>query len=188
MEPRATSSAAKTFPIGKSTLLGFAVAIVLALAVAGSVYLSMINHGHSFARLFAWQLGSWGFWALVAPLVLRHGSGHLITSRSFASRLVIHVVVRLALIAMHDAVTAALTVWTRPFCPLPAGTFVGNLSAQLPSILVIDAFLYAVLVMGGSAYHQHRRARQLDLRESRLQTELARAQLHALRLEIQPHF
>ncbi|HZM63369.1 MAG TPA: histidine kinase [Vicinamibacterales bacterium] len=176
------------FPIGRSMLLGAGVAIALALAVAGSVYLSMINHGHSFARLFAWQLGSWGFWALVAPLVLRLGSGHLITSRSFASRLVILVVVGLVLIAMHDAVTAAFTVWTRPFFPLRAGTFVGNLSAQLPSIVVIDAFLYTVLVMGGGAYHQHRRARELDLRESRLEAELARAQLHALQLEIQPHF
>jgi two-component system LytT family sensor kinase len=33
-----------------------------------------------------------------------------------------------------------------------------------------------------------RRARMLELRESRLETDLARAQLDALRLEIQPHF
>jgi LytS/YehU family sensor histidine kinase len=52
----------------------------------------------------------------------------------------------------------------------------------------MDVFVYSILVVGGSAYAGHRRARQLDLRESRLEAELARAQLHALQLEIQPHF
>ena len=45
-----------------------------------------------------------------------------------------------------------------------------------------------ILVATGSAYGARQRARQLDLRESRLEAALARAQLDALRLEIQPHF
>src|SRR5262245_49621345 len=188
MEPRATSSAAETFPIGKSTLLGFAVAIVLALAVAGSTYLSMMDHGHSFARLFAWQLGSWGFWALACPMVLRLGGGLLTGGRSLFNRLAPAVVLGLALIAIQDVVTAALTVWIRPFYPLLPGRFTGILIRQLPSLLVIDTFVYLLLLVGGSAYSQYRRARQLDLRESRLEAELVRAQLHALQLEIQPHF
>jgi signal transduction histidine kinase len=169
-------------------LISFGVAIALSLAVAGSVYLSMIDHGHSFIRMFAWQLGSWGFWALVAPLILRLGGQRLSGTSPVATRVTVTIVVGLALIAVHDVVTAAFTVWTRPFYPLETGTLTGNLITQLPSILVIDAFLYTMLVVGGAAYYQHRRARQLDLRESRLAAELARAQLDALRLEIQPHF
>src|SRR5262245_4919623 len=188
MEPRATSSAAETFPIGKSTLLGFAVAIVLALAVAGSTYLSMMDHGHSFARLFAWQLGSWGFWALACPMVLRLGGRLLTGDRPLLYRLALAVVLGLALIAIHDVVLAALTVWITPFYPLLTGRFTGILIGQLPSLLVIDTFVYTLLLVGGSAYYQHRRARQLDLRESRLEAELVRAQLHALQLEIRPHF
>ncbi len=169
-------------------LLALAVAIVLALAVAGSTYLSMIDHGHSFARLFGWQLGSWGFWALVCPVVLRLGGGVLSWNRSLAYRLTQTVALGLMLLAIHDVVTAAFTVWMRPFYPLHPGPFTLILIGQLPSLLVIDAFVYTLLLVGGSAYSQHRRARQLDLRESRLEAELVRAQLHALQLEIRPHF
>ena len=179
MESRTANPEIETLPIGRSMLLGSGVAIVLALAVAGSVYLSMINHGHSFTRLFGWQLGNWGFWALVSPLVLRLGS------RRFSAMVLL---LGLVLIATHDVITAALTIWIGPFYPLHPGSFVGNLIGQLPSLIVIDGFLYTLLYVGGSAYYHHRRAQQLDLRESRLEAELARAQLHALRLEIQPHF
>jgi two-component system LytT family sensor kinase len=188
MESRATSLEANAFPIGKSMLVSFGVAIILALAVAASVYLSMIDHGHSFARMFGWQLGSWGFWALVAPLVLHLGGRRLFGGASVAYSLTIAVVLGLLLIAVHDVVTAAFTVWMQPFYPLHPGTLTGNLIAQLPSLFVIDVFVYTLLLVGGGAYYQHRRARELDLRESRLEAELARAQLHALRLEIQPHF
>ena len=60
-------------PVGRAMLLAAGVAVVLALAVSASVYLSMLNHGHSFARMFGWQLGNWGYWALLAPLVLKAG-------------------------------------------------------------------------------------------------------------------
>ena len=55
-------------------------------------------------------------------------------------------------------------------------------------MIVIDLLVIGVLLASGSAYGARRRARQLDLRESRLEAALARAQLDALRLEIQPHF
>jgi sensor histidine kinase YesM len=188
MEPRASASPADAFPISKSMLLGFGVATVLALAVAGSTYLSMINHGHSFARLFGWQLGSWGFWALVCPLVLRLGTGLLSGGRPLLYRLALAVGLGLVLIAIQDVVTAAFTVWMRPFYPLMTDPFTGILIGQLPSLLVIDGLVYTLLLVGGTAYYQRGRARQLDLRESRLEAELVRAQLHALQLEIRPHF
>ena len=42
--------------------------------------------------------------------------------------------------------------------------------------------------MLGAALWTYRHAQELEVRQSRLETELARAQLHALRLEIEPHF
>jgi hypothetical protein len=106
----------------------------------------MINHGHSFVRLFAWQSGTWGFWALVCPLVLRLSGPRLSTSDSLAYRLAVAVAVGLVLIALHDLVTAALTVWTRPFYPLQPGSVARNLVTQLPSLVAIDA-----LVQSGGA-------------------------------------
>jgi two-component system, LytTR family, sensor kinase len=188
MESRAPSPETDAFPIGRSLLISSGMAAVLALAIAGSTYLSMINHGHSFVRMFGWQLGIWGFWALMSPVVLRLGGRHLSGRSSLVDRWTLAAAVGLTLIAVHDVLTAAITVWTRPFYPLDSGTFTKHLVNQLPSLVAIDTFVYTVLIVSGSAYYQHRRARLLDLRESRLEAELARAQLHALRLEIQPHF
>jgi len=44
------------------------------------------------------------------------------------------------------------------------------------------------LIVGGQAFAADERARRLELRETQLEAELTRAQLDALRLEIQPHF
>jgi sensor histidine kinase YesM len=168
-------------------LLAGGVALALALAVSASVYLSMLNHGHSFPRMFGWQLGNWGYWALLAPLVLKAGAR---AGQKQLTRVDIALwsLAGLALMALHDTVAAASTVLMQPFFPVTSHTFAGALIGQLPSLVVIDALVLGLLMAGGSAYGARRRARQLDLRESRLEAALTRAQLDALRLEIQPHF
>ena len=174
-------------PLGRATLLAVSVAVLLALAVSVSVYLSMLHHGHSFARMFGWQLGNWGYWALLAPLVLRAGE-RLGSGPLPRFDLALWALAGLGLLALHATVAAASTVLMQPFFPLDSNTFTGALIGQLPSLVVIDVLMLGILIAGGSAYAARRRARQLDLRESRLEAALARAQLDALRLEIQPHF
>jgi signal transduction histidine kinase len=175
------------FPVRRALLLACGIALVLALAVSAQIYLSMLSHGHSFVRLFAWQLGSWVFWGLVSPLVLRVG-GSLTGSGSIRGRLARAAALGIGLTVIHMSVDAALTVWLRPFYPLPPASFRGAFLGGLTSHFVMDALLFGFLLIGGNAYEGNRRARRLDLRESRLEAELARAQLDALRLEIQPHF
>jgi len=48
--------------------------------------------------------------------------------------------------------------------------------------------VYGLLIVAGSVLESYDRARRLELRESHLESELTRAQLDALHLEIQPHF
>ena len=178
---------ADRLPVGRAMLLAGGVAVALALAVSASVYLSMLNHGHSFPRMFGWQLGNWGFWALLAPLVLKAGAR---VGQGQLTRLDLALwgLAALALMALHNAAAAAFTVLMQPFAPVDSHTFIGSFIGQVPSLVVIDALVLGVLMASGSAYGAWRRARQLDLRESRLEAALARAQLDALRLEIQPHF
>jgi signal transduction histidine kinase len=177
-----------TLPVRRTLLRGCAVATALAAFTATQVYLSMMSHGHSYLRLFTWQWGSWLFWGLVAPLVMTFG-GRLTTDRSIRRGLVGALMLAPALIVVHAALTAALTVTISPFYPLvEPRTVIATFLGQSPSLFVMDALIYTVLLIGGSAYYGHQRARQHVLRESRLEAQLARAQLEALRLEIQPHF
>ena len=124
-------------PLGRATLLAGSVAVLLALAVSVSVYLSMLHHGHSFARMFGWQLGNWGYWALLAPLVLKAGE-RLGSGPLPRFDLALWALAGLGLLALHATVAAASTVLMQPFFPLDSDTFTGALIGQLPSLVVID--------------------------------------------------
>ena len=54
--------------------------------------------------------------------------------------------------------------------------------------LPVDLLVYGLLLVIGASLAVCERARSLELRESRLEADLVRAQLDALRLEIEPHF
>ena len=165
-----------------------AVAVVLALSIATQTYLSMLGHGHSFLRILIWQLATWAFWSGAAPFVLRRGACVVADrTRQSASWLAL-AWLGLWLMALHSVVAAEFTIWIQPFVPVASYGFADAWIAQLPARFVTDLLTFGLLVVLGGALWMSRRARELEVRESRLETELARAQIHALRLEIEPHF
>jgi len=169
------------------TLVGCGAAAAIGTAIAAQVYLSMLNHGHGFTRMLAWQVSSWCFWGLAAAFVLRLGSRLSIES-SIAGRAVRVALIGAALCLAHAIVTAQLTVWMQPFLPLRPPTFGQAFAGQIASTLLIDLLIFGLLLAAGSAIGARHRTRALERREARLEVELARAQLEALRLEIHPHF
>ena len=181
----ATPGAFSSWPV---FLAASGLAAVLALSIAAQTYLSMLGHGHSFRRILAWQLTTWAFWACVAPLVLRRGAAFVAKRpRAMGDSLGL---LRLGavLLAVHSVVAAQLTLWIQPLVPVETYDFMDAWARQLPARFVADLLIYVLLVLLGSALWTYRRTNELEVRESRLETELARAQLHALRLEIEPHF
>lgn len=169
-------------------LLGFAGAAIAALTISAQIYLSMRGHGHSAVRIFVWQLAGWGFWALLAPTVLRQGGQLRREGRRLPRHLPTVAVIGLLAIAAHIVVISQLTAWIQPFVPVLTYGFQEALVGQFGSLFVVDLFVYVTLLATGSALAAYGRTVGLELRDSQLQTELAWAQLEALRLEIQPHF
>ena len=169
--------------------MGCALAALLALIVAGQLYLSMLSHGHSFARLYVAELTRWLFWGLTAPMVLRAGASLIVSAERGGRRFLGAARLGAILISVHFLFSVTFILWLRPLWPMEADSdwFVVAQS-QLPTWVATDLLLFVLLLVGGHAFAVSRRARQLELRESRLETDLARAQLDALRLEIQPHF
>jgi signal transduction histidine kinase len=166
-------------------VLGAAGAGLVALTVAAQIYLSMLSHGHSFVRMVAWQLCSWSVWALATPTVLRLGAR--LSERS-ARRLYGPVFGwGLAIIVIHIAVASIATVGLQPYEPMD--TFGLRHSVIIHTLsMPTDIAVYGILLLIGSSLAVSQRARSLEIRESRLEADLARAQLDALRLEIEPHF
>ncbi len=159
--------------------IGAVAAAFLALLSTVQTYFSMWTHGHSFLRMLAWQLACWGMWAAVGPWIVR------IRSRYGPLRLVaLGIVLTLA----QAVIAAQMTVWLHPFTPVAAYNFEQAWRISWRQSFAIDPLIYGLLIIGGSALAAYDRARRLELRESHLESELTRAQLDALHLEIQPHF
>ena len=169
------------------TLAGCGAGLAIGTAIAAQVYLSMLNHGHAFTRMLVWQVTSWCFWGLAAAFVLRFGS-RLSIENGRSGRAARVALIGAAFCAAHLIVTAQLTVWVQPFLPMPAPTFSEAFAGQIASTLVVDLLVFGLLLAAGNAIGARQRTRALEQREARLEVELARAQLEALRLEIHPHF
>lgn len=168
--------------------IGAACAVFIALSVTAQTYLSMLGHGHSFWRMLWWQLSVSGLWALFAPPIVRLGARPHAPHRSTSSWWWQVLAYGVLAIAAHIALTAELAIWLRPFVPVEVGSFTSAVRAQFESQFVTDILVFAMLLVLGRTVAVGQRARRLALRESKLEAELARAHLEALRLEIQPHF
>jgi len=169
-------------------LCGFVVGAAAAVSASLQTYVSMTTHGHAFARILLWELGCWWFWAAVAPLLVAQGA-------RFADPAVIRrrewrrtVVLAGVLIAAHIGVDAVVLVLVQPFVPVTHFTLAGALAAAAKSEWMFDIIAATIALLIGYGAAASDRAQQLALRESRLEADLARAQLAALRLEIEPHF
>jgi two-component system, LytTR family, sensor kinase len=168
-------------------LIGAGGASLIALTVSAQVYLSMLHHGHSFARIVAWQLGSWTVWAAVTPAVMRLGARLSDRAAPSQYRSLGVVTMGLSIIAVHVLVATLATVGFQPYAPVQTFSFRGALLIQTISAPA-DLLVYGILLLIGSSVAIYHRARSLAVRESQLEADLARAQLDALRLEIEPHF
>jgi signal transduction histidine kinase len=183
------SPAPEILPTRRVIAVGCVLAVFLALTVAGQLYLSMLSHGHSFVRLLSAELARWLYWPFAAPFVLRAGTRLMgpqgIDRRQLGRAAGLGAVT----IGLHVFFSVPFVLWLRPLWPMqPDGDWFVVRESQLPTWIPTDLLLFVLLLIGGNAYAVYRRARRVELREARLETELARAQLDALRLEIQPHF
>ncbi len=168
--------------------IGAVCALFIALSVTAQTYLSMLGHGHSFWRMLLWQLSVSGLWALMAPALVRLGAAFH-SSGTGARRAWLQVLAAaLISIALHMAVTALVSLYLLPFVPVVVTDWLTAFRAQFESQFATDILVFTMLIGLGRVMAVNARANRLALRESRLEAELARAHLEALRLEIQPHF
>ena len=167
---------------------GLAVALVVtAFRVTSQVMTSMADHGHDWWRVFVWQLAGWGYWTAAAPLLLRRG-GAIAHARPWWKPLPLAVAVGAGLVVFHVVFVAGVVTVVQHFQPVAVYSFAEALSRQLNRWIAVDVAVVVGLPVVGFILATRHRARQLEINESRLEAELARAELEALRLQMQPHF
>ncbi len=188
MPDRESSAAAGTvIPWGVSRVaivMSWMVALILSVVVAGQIYVAMIDHGHDAWRLWLWQLAGWGFWAAIAPWLLASG-GRLLGRESRGRGWVAGQLAALvATTGAHTAILGVVFWWLQPYEPVTSDSLLESLSRSVGFSLQLGPIAYGLLLAAGYGLA----ARAAVRRNERLEAELTRARLEALRLEIQPHF
>jgi signal transduction histidine kinase len=147
------------------------------------------GNAYSAAQILWYALPMWWAWI---PLTF----GVMALSRRFPlleewrpSSLAVHGLGCIGIAFLHLVLSAAWSAFTAPG---GEGVSVGG---QLVSLAVVDdvrvllnLFIYWLIVGGVHTFEYYRESRERRLRESRLQTQLKSAQLDALRARLRPHF
>ena len=130
------------------------------------------------ASAFGVSLIDWEMWTLLAPAVLALAARFPVTRTRLAVALSIHVPAGFAIALVKILPEGALTR-----AALSPGRIVFGVNK-----LYMAMIIYWVLVAAVQYADQRRISQERDLRASRLQAELARAQVEALKMQLHPHF
>ena len=146
------------------------------------------GHHHAWLRLFITLLLSWLPWALATPLILALGRRYPI---SFASvfgwlpHLGACAFIGLGFAAWSAALEELLNPWLQVPGPDP---FAALMMARFFTRLVSFLILYAAIIAIGYVLDSRQRLARQETETARINELLTRAQLDALRRQIEPHF
>ena len=142
--------------------------------------------GHPIAvwRAFIGEAPQWFGWALLTPAILSLAEHFPLRRPLRASAVAVHAAASLIaglLLAFADALVNA---WVRPSSGGLLATTRGGFLGGLPATTLV----YFAIVIAGYAWRSTARLREREREAAALEAELRRAQLGALRMQLQPHF
>jgi len=163
--------------------------IALFSAVQDVLVMRAEGRHHSWARLFATLLLGWLVWALATPLVLRLGRQYPPLRFSPISTWLIHVAACAILGLVSAAWEALLEQFLNPLQKSPApGPFRSLWLDTLYNEVLLYLSLYAALLAISYILESKERLIRQQIETARLNEQFSKAQLDALRRQIEPHF
>jgi two-component system LytT family sensor kinase len=173
------------FPSGAWLVIPISCAFI-ALLYTGQTYLKMSTHGHSFVRIFFWQLVVWGFWGVLTPIIVRLTRNFPPAGEGRIRALAVHAAASVVLGVLHLLPVAVATDLIDPYAPIVVDlSFRDQFTGMVISWIHVDVLLYWATML---TLHFYNKLRMREMREARLEAQLARAQLESLKLQIRPHF
>lgn len=151
------------------------------------VWISMITHGHSVPLLLGYYLLIWEAWVLVNLAIVALGRRFPLFPLRPAPVLV-HALAAFAISIVHGLYWVALLVIMRPYDRMTAEMSEMNIRQTVFARLPLELGLYFLVLGLAMAADFYERYRERALRAAQLEASLADARLHALELQLQPHF
>jgi signal transduction histidine kinase len=167
----------------------FLIATVLGLFFAAQIYFSaaVTHRDVSWAQALYWAFTDWYEFALLAPIILWTCGRFRFERGSWLRALAVHLCVGLLLAGVHVVLCAVADVFQGWFTAKPV-VFAKSLRGILYNRTHYNLAVYAVVVCAWHAWDYYSKFREREAQAAELAGRLARAQLQALRMQLNPHF
>jgi hypothetical protein len=152
-----------------------------------SVWISMLDHGHSVPWLLTYHLVVWLAWlgpTYVVAWLVRRFPDRLARPAVIA----LHLAAATAIAVLHAFYQVAVMLWMRPYDWRTAHWSDISVVQVLYSRVPLGWILYAQVLVCVLAFDYYRRYHERALRAAQLERSLADARLHALEAQLRPHF
>jgi two-component system LytT family sensor kinase len=135
----------------------------------------------------SWDLIKWNLWVLLSPFVLWLGQRIRFDRRNWARIIPAYVLIGVGVAILNSA----LLIFIHFFVTGSRAGLYGFLSYRY-FVLIADALIgiviYGLILASAHALAYYREARESELHAAQLETQLAQAQLQALKMQVHPHF
>jgi two-component system, LytTR family, sensor kinase len=142
----------------------------------------------SWPPLFGTELALWLPWALATPFISRLARRHALARGLTARAVAVHLAVFVSLCVVSEAWSASLQVLFNPWGNKRWPTFVDTWSISLLYQALLFLIVYALILTVTFVLDSRERMSRQIAETARLNEELSRAQLAALRRQMEPHF
>jgi signal transduction histidine kinase len=161
---------------------------LIGLFFSSQIYLitSYRKMPYSWKRSMAATLPDTYLWALLAILVIHLAQHYRFGRSSWRSALLIHFPASLLIAAFHLFVAVSIIPLFQPI--ERTGWWWPTLKFNFVDVFHWNVLVYWAIVACNHALHYYRSYREKEIQASQLETQLAQAQLQALRMQLQPHF
>ncbi len=167
-----------------------AIWFVIGLCDASQTVLFMhaLGKHHAWLPMFATELASWLPWALATPLISDLARSHAITRATSVATVAVHLLALTAVSLVAEAWFALLQTlfnpWDYPQRPTFSDAWRTSLPYQVMTFLIVYGLIVTIIYVLDSRENMARQRAET----ARLSEELSRAQLAALRRQMEPHF
>lgn len=177
---------------GKWIAIIIAVWTVLGVIYAGPIYMEVRNEGmgHPAWRIFSWGILTWLAWAPLTPAIVWLARRYSLLDGAWRKNLFLHLPAFLLLSVLHSAAATAITLSIDPFEGMGDSpkTFWARFLSRAQGAFGPDLLVYGAVIGICYAFEYYRKYREREFLTSRLEAQLAQAQLESLRMQLHPHF